>query len=963
MHKYLMSLILMFLGSGILAQNLERFLYSVDQVRDDKPVLDFEAIERWTDLGNYRAISNNGSWVAYELRNIPYKSSTLVVQSTEEGGSTYKWAGTKTRTGAFSDNNQWYVFQQADSLCMQPLGKGKDKHTIRYIAGITSFSFDLKQQPSWLAWQKKADNRVFLQSLSDDKELTWDSVTSYSFSASGRWFLCRMPNQKLLVYNLYTELELEYDSVLGYTFDESEKNLLLKISTREGEGLHWVRYSGKKKPEMKSLLHTAFSKGSIGSMAFDKAGLQLVFTLSEKQGNEKLFSIWYFAEGLERAVEKVPANLNRAEGLFIEKQVSFSDNGRYICFDVKARADKRERSPELADVDVWHYNDPFIQSTQMMWDYAKTALGHQPYLTVLEISSGRFTRLGGQHMQAFRHLIRDDYALVKSFVPGDRLEQYSKRIDSTWLVSLRDGQRRFLKKTGNIINFSPSGRYLLHFDETDGHYHSYDPLTGLWVNISASAPVYLGDENAYDPPDKKEAVGIAGWMANDEGVLVYGPYDIFLLDLKGINKPKNVTGGYGKRVGIRLRLTKDGWSNGSNSNTGMTKKSSLLLTGFNWEHKVNGFYRKVLGETGNPELLSEGAYLTDLHSSTSLLPVEVTTPGKPLPPLRARDAQVWMVLRQSEQTGTSYYVSNNLKQFRQLTVLQPHLSYNWYTSELVSFRQADGSQSQGVLYKPENFDPSKQYPVIIHYYRQLSQKFHEYQRPYYTNSAWINIPWFVSRGYLIFTPDIYFSKHIAGEGALNTIEGAADHLSRLPYVDSLQMGIAGHSFGGSLTNYILTHSKRFAAVFEGAGGSNYISAQFTLNPAGVPRSTSTGISTIPLTDNAKYDENPILHVGRITSPLLIFHCNEDGAMPFGQAIELYMAMRLTHKKVWLLQYDKEGHVVNNKKNQQDLTIRVTQFFDHYLKGAPPPVWMTKGVPYSLKGIETGLELDKSGDKP
>ncbi len=44
----------------------------------------------------------------------------------------------------------------------------------------------------------------------------------------------------------------------------------------------------------------------------------------------------------------------------------------------------------------------------------------------------------------------------------------------------------------------------------------------------------------------------------------------------------------------------------------------------------------------------------------------------------------------------------------------------------------------------------------------------------------------------------------------------------------------------------------------------------------------------------------------------------------------------------------------------DYTKRLTQFFDHYLKGCPPPVWMTKGRPATLKQIDDRFELDPSG---
>ncbi len=81
-----------------------------------------------------------------------------------------------------------------------------------------------------------------------------------------------------------------------------------------------------------------------------------------------------------------------------------------------------------------------------------------------------------------------------------------------------------------------------------------------------------------------------------------------------------------------------------------------------------------------------------------------------------------------------------------------------------------------------------------------------------------------------------------------------------------------------------------------------------------------------------------------------------------QSVEFFTGLRRLEKPVWMLQYDEGGHGVSGK-DAVDWTIRMTQFFDYYLKGAAPPKWMTEGIPAKLKGIETGYELDNSGKKP
>jgi hypothetical protein len=75
-------------------------------------------------------------------------------------------------------------------------------------------------------------------------------------------------------------------------------------------------------------------------------------------------------------------------------------------------------------------------------------------------------------------------------------------------------------------------------------------------------------------------------------------------------------------------------------------------------------------------------------------------------------------------------------------------------------------------------------------------------------------------------------------------------------------------------------------------------------------------------------------------------------------VEWFTALRRLGKEVWMLQYDGEGHGVFEDRNVRDYLMRLEQFFAHYLKGEPAPVWMTSGVPASLKKRDSGLRFEK-----
>jgi dipeptidyl aminopeptidase/acylaminoacyl peptidase len=195
------------------------------------------------------------------------------------------------------------------------------------------------------------------------------------------------------------------------------------------------------------------------------------------------------------------------------------------------------------------------------------------------------------------------------------------------------------------------------------------------------------------------------------------------------------------------------------------------------------------------------------------------------------------------------------------------------------------------------------------------------------------------------------------------------YLAKRSYVDAKRMGLQGHGFGGFETNYIITHSNLFAAAMSASGVTDFVSAYGSIIGDGSSRQRQyelyrdrIGASLWERPD--LYIENsPVFWADRVTTPLLMMTNYNDGDVPCQQGIEFFTALRWLGKKAWMLQYDGEGHQIYSKTAQEDLTIRMAQFFEYYLKGEPPPKWMTIGVPAKLKGIDIGLEIDESGVKP
>jgi len=183
-----------------------------------------------------------------------------------------------------------------------------------------------------------------------------------------------------------------------------------------------------------------------------------------------------------------------------------------------------------------------------------------------------------------------------------------------------------------------------------------------------------------------------------------------------------------------------------------------------------------------------------------------------------------------------------------------------------------------------------------------------------------------------------------------------------PFIDRKKIGIQGQSWGGYQTAWLITQTNMFAAAMAGAPVSNMTSAYGGIRwESGLSRmfqyeNNQSRIGATLWDKPLQYIENsPLFYVPKIKTPLLIMHNDNDGAVPWYQGIELFTAMRRLNKPVWMLTYNNEEHNLKAESwaNRMDLTIRMKQFFDHYLKDEPMPWWMQYGVPAIQKGKELG----------
>jgi dipeptidyl aminopeptidase/acylaminoacyl peptidase len=955
--------------------NLNDYLWSYSKCeaeKSNKRLLDFERIENWQGLGSYLAVSNDGQYFAYTIskehfgNDIFLKSDSLVIQSTDD--KTVRWAFKNGIAGHFTSDSKQYVFNVKDTIFIL----GLHSREIKFVTNVQSYKMVADNRSEWLAWKLKSKtSELVLHNLVTGKENRFLGVSAYLFDKSGRWLSCQIDSKnqyngtnELLLYRLDSGTERRFPDVSDYSLPASGKALVLQTRKKiDGAFTMTLQYiSLHEKSEVKIIWSTKNEKATVGSYSIDDQGMQVVFSILDSSNVAKGESIWYYKKGMDTAIVKVSNETNGISSQFLIKgPVSFTESGKYILLSLRQPPDSIKQKTGMAQVEVFSYKDRFMPSVKTYEKPIEAVIGSQSQQVIPLETEGKTV-----------YKLQGDYAIVKkpgNEIHGDRFWEDGYYDDSTWLVSLTDGSHHLLptkcEKENDAIWFSPGGKYIVYFDvKRSCQYFSYNLRTKEESALAANVP--LGELGYIYPYLYNSApeipIGIAGWLQNDEGVLVYGQQDIWLLDLTRKKSAINITNGYGLTHNVIFSLF-----NGERLNFSeipiIKKKDTLLLQSFNSVNKYSGFYRKTLSKPGDPELLYAGPYFYNMIKGCH--DMNMSNNGKV--PIKAKNAIVWVVQRQSGTEAPNYYKTGDFKSFSRLTNFQPQAGFSWFTQELLSYKHLDGKSGQGILFKPENFDVSKKYPVVIIFYQTFSNTLYQFRVPSLNRTVITpgqSPAWFLNNGYLVFTPDIYVAPLKYGPTAFNVIEGAARYLKQLPFVDSNKLGCGSHSWSAKLGAYIFTHSSSFAAtaINEGFLYGNVLNMAFSPNK-GRSRMEDTEVDmrygNFWENRDAWLDQTTVLNVDKAKSPLLLL-CNKESTEDYqDQTFQFFNALRRLDKNVWWLKYEKGSHILDNPDEVRDFTIRDMQFYDHYLKEAPAPKWMTRGMSAQLNGVET-YKLDPAG---
>jgi len=682
-------------------------------------------------------------------------------------------------------------------------------------------------------------------------------------------------------------------------------------------------------------------------LSWDETGNTLAYLLEQDSTDKALqknYSLTVYQSNQDtgrRLVTRSHASMPSNYTIGGDKKIKFSKSGNIIEFGVQPILPVKDTTlPEFERValDIWHYNDPALMPVQLK-NLDNDLKATEPIL--YNLSTGSLVYLGKIKDRTLLTTKEGDGAI--SF----QVQDSSYEIPSQWQgFSLRDiyqidntnAKRTLVQKAwkGRLISSSYDGKNLVFYDEALKKYFAYNTTTQKKVVIAKDIKFSLFDEDN-DVPDDPNAYGIAKWMNDNETLIIYDRFDLWKVDANGIKPSISLTNGRKSNTVYRFVETNE-------DRKTLHAQDSLLLKGFNETDKSSSIALLTLGNQQLSIINKQPMYFSVIE--------------------KAKAANQFVVLQEDEMNAPAIYpyeMNASTQIPKPITLInEQQKEYNWMRTELVSWKAYTGKKAEGILYYPENFDAKKKYPMIVYFYERSNQTLHNYLSPAPTPSR-LNIPFFASRGYIVFVPDIWYEKGYPGQGAYDYILSGTRAMVQKGFVDSTKIGLQGQSWGGYQIAYLITKTNLYAAAWAGAPVVNMTSAYGGIRwGPGVVRQFQYEKQQSRIGANLwerpdLYIKNsPLFSLPKVTTPLVIMSNDADDAVPWYQGIEYFTAMRRLNKKVWLLNYNNEAHNLVERKNRKDIQIREQQFFDHYLKGEPMPTWMSTGVPAIMKGRDWGL---------
>lgn len=891
--------------------------------------LEIEDFAIWNQIENEQ-LSNDGRWVTYVLEP-DNGDPTVVLYDTEQAR---EWRFERADKPQFNAESSHLVFMAhpakdslremrrrkvkkdslpGDTLAILPLGEAQPL----LLPNVKSYQLP-KKWGNWLAYGMKTPLPDSLSKGLDKKAY------------------------RLVFRELATGDTLFLEGVKQFTHAEEGPAFLATVSAPDSIQAPGVYYFDAEQAALRLLLQ---GKGTYEELALSRNGSKAAFLADRDTTEERIrpFELYTWQTNQDSA-QRLHQNREdwMPDGWRLSENgnLRFSHNEERLFFGIAPDPILQDTSlldEEIVQVEVWATADERFytrEENQLNQDRKRT------YLTMYDWSNGRTQQLATLDQPRVEVADRGDGRFAMTYDEQAYLYRRSYEGSPTYrdiyLIDLQTGDRTLVTEAVRAYpEWSPGGKYLLWFNRLDTAYYSYS-VADRQVRQLTNSTIGTFYYELHDQPSLPGSYSEAGWMEDDAHVLIYDRYDWWKVDpSKELQAEKMTNLRSDRRQARYIRLDPE--------KRFFEANEQVLVYLFDEGSRHSGYGYLDLSN-GTINTLQSGPFLFSRGVA------------------KAKDADAYLFTKEDFTLFPDLLYTNDLSAGSTISQANPQQQdYAWGTAELVSWTSLDGQQLEGILVKPDGFDPAKKYPMIVNFYERSSNGLYRHRAPYAHRST-INYAYYVSRGYVIFNPDVPYRVGYPGESAYNAVMSGVTALMNQGFVDEARIGVQGHSWGGYQIAQLVTETDLFACAESGAPVVNMISAYGGIRwGSGLSRQfqyeqTQSRIGGTPWEYPMRYIENsPIFFVDKINTPVLIMHNDNDGAVPWYQGIEFFAALRRLGKPAWMLNYNDEPHWPLKYQNRVDFQRRMSQFFDHYLMDGPKPQWMEKGVAPLEKGIRQGYE--------
>ncbi|MCC5923879.1 MAG: prolyl oligopeptidase family serine peptidase [Crocinitomicaceae bacterium] len=598
---------------------------------------------------------------------------------------------------------------------------------------------------------------------------------------------------------------------------------------------------------------------------------------------------------------------------------------------------------EKANLDIWHYQDARLQPQQLKEldkDQKKSLL------TVLHLNGNQMMVLDTADVSFSAHNNGDaDFFLGRDVSPYQSSYNWSYPwLADYFVVNVNTGERTKLKDSiAYSYGLSPKGNYFVYFHPSDNNWYFSNVLTQQDECITCFAQEnsniqWTRDVNGM--PHEPSGFGIAGYTKDEHALIFYSELDIWEVVLPN-NSLSCITNEHGANNNLELRLIK------LEKDSVYIELKDALIQAVDKKRGDHSFLRLRKGQ----QKYDLETQFTSNHAFSQVL--------------KAKEANQLIFRKGNVKDYPELFAADwDFQVVEKISITNPQQAdFRWPTVEKISWTTPEGIETDGLIYKPDDFDINKSYPMLVYFYEMYTDRIHQHYIPRPTASI-IFPTEYTSAEYIVFIPDVRYESGYPAKSAYDCIVSGTDEVLKLyPNIDPTRLGLQGQSWGGYQTAQLITMTNKYKAAMAGAPVSNMISAYGGIRwGSGLNRQfqyerTQSRIGATIWDAPELYIENsPLFGVPNIQTPLLIMHNDNDGAVPWYQGIELFTAMKRLGKPVWMLNYNGDDHNLMKNANRMDLSIRMRQFFDHYLQEEPAPKWLLEGLPALEKGKQNALEL-------